>query len=214
MNPEFKGVLFDLNGVLTFDRKPLPGAVELWKVLRIKGVLIRVLTNSTIQSRRDCAARLNRMGFDVRAEEAVTASYATACYLKTLSPGSCWVMLKGEGLEEFAELSHDDRKPQYIVVGDYREGFNFKNLNKALKLLLQGSKLVVMIPQKVDRSLGEVELTVGAYGRMLEDAARIEATYIGKPNRYIFDAALQTMDLPKDRVLLVGGRMSTDILGA
>jgi HAD superfamily hydrolase (TIGR01450 family) len=122
--------------------------------------------------------------------------------------------LKGKGLEEFKDFNHDDQKPQYIILGDYRDGFNFENMNKALKLLLEGSKLIVMIPEKVDRSMGQVELTVGAYGKMLEDAAQIKATYVGKPNRYVFDMTLQTMDLQKDEVLMVGDRVANDILGA
>jgi HAD superfamily hydrolase (TIGR01450 family) len=123
-------------------------------------------------------------------------------------------MLKGKGLDEFRNFHHDDQKPEYIVLGDYRDGFNFQNMNKALKLLLEGSKLIVMIPEKVDHSMGEVELTVGAYGRMLADAARIEATTIGKPSKAIYEMSLLTMDLPRSRVLMVGDRIDTDIAGA
>ena len=117
-------------------------------------------------------------------------------------------------MEEFKDFHHDDQNPEYIVLGDYREGFNFKNLNKALKLLLEGSQLIVMIPEKVDHSMGEVELTVGAYGKMLEDAARIEATYIGKPSKGIYDMSLLTMGLSRSSVLMVGDRIDTDIAGA
>ena len=87
-------------------------------------------------------------------------------------------------------------------------------MNKALKLLLEGSKLIVMIPEKVDHGMGEVELTVGAYGRMLEDAAGIKATYIGKPSKGIYDMSLLSMHLPRSRVLMVGDRVDTDIAGA
>ena len=214
MKRAFKGVMFDINGVLEFQGKVYPGAIELSELLRQKRITIRILTNSTLKSRQDCAAKLNNMGFDIREEEVITASYATARYLKTLNPQSCWVMLKGKGLEEFKDFNHDDRRPQYIIMGDYREGFNFENMNKALNLLLEGSRLIVMIPEKVDRSLGQVELTVGAYGKMLEDAAQIKATYIGKPNRYVFDMALDSMGLQRDEVLMVGDRVATDILGA
>jgi HAD superfamily hydrolase (TIGR01450 family) len=100
------------------------------------------------------------------------------------------------------------------VLGDYREEFKFENMNKALNLLLQGTQLIVMIPEKVDHSLGGVELTVGAYGQMLEDAAGIKATYIGKPSTYMFDIALGSMAIDRTKVLMVGDRVSTDIAGA
>ena len=123
-------------------------------------------------------------------------------------------MLKGRGIEEFKEFEMDDKAPEYIVLGDYREEFKFENMNKALKLLLQGTKLIVMIPEKVDHSLGGVELTVGAYGKMLEDAAGIEAIYIGKPNTYMFDMALDSMAIDRTKIMMVGDRVATDIIGA
>jgi HAD superfamily hydrolase (TIGR01458 family) len=214
MQSQFKAVLFDIDGVLEFQGRVYPGAPELLDYLRRKGIIIRILTNSTLKSRTHCVEKLTQRGFHVRQEEVVTASYATAKYLKSLNPKSCWVMLNGKGIEEFEGLHFDPDSPDYIVVGDYREGFNFKNMNKALKLLLTGSKLIVMIPEKVDHSMGSVELTVGAYGKMLEDAAGIEATWIGKPNKYIFEITLNTLEIDRKNVLLVGDRMATDIIGA
>jgi HAD superfamily hydrolase (TIGR01450 family) len=154
------------------------------------------------------------MGFHVLEEEVITASYATAKYLEALSPRSCWVMLKGSGLEEFRNFCHDGENPEYVILGDYREGFNFHNMNKVLKLLQRGSKFIVMISQTVDNSMGEVELTVGAYGKMLENAANVKATYIGKPSKFIYEMALKTMDVEKNAVLMVGDRVSSDIRGA
>jgi len=71
-----------------------------------------------------------------------------------------------------------------------------------------------MITEIVDNSMGGVELTVGAYGKMLEEAANIEATYIGKPNKYVFEMTLKTMDIEKNKVLMVGDKITTDIVGA
>jgi HAD superfamily hydrolase (TIGR01458 family) len=212
---EIEGVIFDLDGVLEFQGKVYPGAVKLLDSLRRKGIHIRVLSNSTLKSRRSCTEKLNKKGFSVYEHEVVTASFATAQYLETLNPRSCWVMLKGEGLEEFRNFRHDPDNPEYIVLGDFREDFNFQNLNKALQLLCKGAKLIVMITETVDNSMGELELTVGAYGKMLEDAAGIKATYIGKPNRYIFDITLNTMgNIEKSQILMVGDKLGTDILGA
>jgi HAD superfamily hydrolase (TIGR01458 family) len=214
MDRKFSGVMFDIDGVLEFQGKAYPGAVELLEFLRKNGITIRILSNSTLKSRKVCTEKLNRHGFGVAEAEVITASWATARYLKTIKPKSCWVMLKGKGIEEFREFKMDEETPEYIVLGDYREEFKFENMNKALKLLLQGTKLIVMIPEKVDHSLGGVELTVGAYGKMLEDAAGIKATYIGKPSRYMFDIALDSIGLGRSEVLMVGDRVSTDIAGA
>jgi len=215
MKDEIAGVIFDLDGVLEFQGKVYPGAIELLDSLRGRGVPIRILSNSTLKSRRSCTENLNKKGFTVFPDEVITASFATARYLETLNPKSCWVMLKGEGLEEFHNFRHDLNNPEYLVLGDLREDFNFQNLNRAVQLLCKGAKLVVMITETTDRSMGELELTVGAYGKMLEDAAGIKATYIGKPNRYIFDVTLETMgSIDRSKILMVGDKIGTDILGA
>ena len=214
MKEKFQGVIFDIDGVLVFQGRVYPGAAELLDFLREKGIAIRILSNSTLKSRKSCAEKLNNMGFNIYESEIITASFATAKYLKTLNPRSCWVMLKGEGLEEFNDFNHVTENPEYIVMGDFREGFNFQNMNKALRLLQNGAKFIVMITEIVDNSMGGVELTVGAYGKMLEEAANIEATYIGKPNKYVFEMTLKTMDIEKSKVLMVGDKITTDILGA
>ncbi len=90
------------------------------------------------------------------------------------------------------------------------KGLTFKTMNRALK----GARLLLMIPVEVDHSLGSVELSVGAYGQMLEDAAGIKATDIGKPGTYIFDAALEGINADRDSVLMIGDRVATDIVGA
>lgn len=213
--PELKGVIFDLHGVLMFQGKVYPEAIELLNSLHQKKIPFRILSNSTLESRKSCAEKLRKKGIPVLENEVVTASFATARYLKTLRPRSCWIMLKQDGLDEFRDFSHDSENPEYVVLGDFREDFNFQNLNRALRLLSQGAKFIVMIPELIDNSTGQLELTVGAYGKMLEEAAKVKATYIGKPNRYIFEIALSTMNMrDRKKILMVGDRVSTDILGA
>jgi ribonucleotide monophosphatase NagD (HAD superfamily) len=69
MKEGFKGVMFDINGVLEFQGTVYPGAIELLDLLRQKEIIIRILTNSTLKSRQDCAAKLNELGFSVKVEE-------------------------------------------------------------------------------------------------------------------------------------------------
>ena len=209
-----KGVIFDVDGVLTFQGKIYPGAVETVNVLREKGMILRFVTNSTLKSRKSCAERLQKKGFSIVKEEVITASYATAVYLKEVTPRSCWVLLEREGFAEFKEFNHDSENPEYVVVGDYRDKFTFETMNKALRLLLKGAKLIGMSPELIDASMGDFELNVGSWAKMLERASRAQAVYIGKPSPYMFELALKSMKLDKNEVVMVGDKVSTDILGA
>jgi len=42
----------------------------------------------------------------------------------------------------------------------------------------------------------------------------VKATYIGKPNPYVFELTLRTMGLDKSEVIMVGDRVVTDVRGA
>jgi HAD superfamily hydrolase (TIGR01458 family) len=211
---DIQGVILDIDGVLEFRGQVYPGAIQTVAALRDRGLALRFLTNSTMKSRKSCAETLRSAGFAVSDDEVITASYAAAAYLAERQPRSCWVLVDGEGVDEFAGLVHDPDDPEYIVLGDNRNRFDFEILSQALRLLLNGSKLIVMQPELVDRSQGLTELNVGAWGRMLEQAAGIEATYLGKPNPYVFELTLSTMGLARHQVLMVGDQVGTDIKGA
>jgi HAD superfamily hydrolase (TIGR01458 family) len=214
MPTDIKGIIFDIDGVLEFQGKVYPGAVETIDRLRQKGIVLRFLTNSTLKSRKSCTERLQKAGFRLQEEEVITASSATAKYLGGLSPRSCWVMLEREGRDEFKNFVQDADNPEYVVVGDCRNRFDFDHLNQAVRLLLKGAKLIGMQAELLDTSMGEVELNVGSWVGMLERAAGIKATYIGKPSPYVFDLTLETMGLDKEEVIVVGDRVSTDVKGA
>ena len=210
----FEGAIFDIDGVLEYQGRVYPGAVETLDALRERGVTLRFLTNSTLKSRRSCAEKLRLKGFTISPEEVITASSATARYLRELKPRSCWVMLEREGLEEFEDLLRDDQNPEYVVIGDNRSRFDFEHLNHALRLLRRGARLVGMQAELVDAGMGELELNVGSWAGMLERASGTPAVYIGKPNPYVFELALETMGLEGNQVLVVGDRIETDVLGA
>jgi HAD superfamily hydrolase (TIGR01458 family) len=208
------GIIFDVDGVLDYQGEVCPGAIDVVASLRHSGFALRFLTNSTLHSRASRAAKLVAKGFDVSPEEVITASYATARYLEQQRPASCWVMVGGEGLSEFSAFHHDMDNPEYIVVGDYRNRFDFRHLNQALRLLLNGAKLVGMSPDLIDRSTGDPELNAGSWIRLLETAARVQAVYVGKPQPFGFGLALTDMRLRRDQVVMVGDRVDSDIKGA
>ena len=101
MSRTFRGVVFDVDGVLEFRGRVYPGAVETVDWLRDNGIVLRFLTNSTLKSRESCARGLREKGFAVSYDQVITASYATAMYLRDLRPRSCWIMVEGDGLDEF-----------------------------------------------------------------------------------------------------------------
>lgn len=209
-----QGVIFDIDGVLEYQGRVYPGAVETIKHLKEKNIAVRFLTNSTLKSRASCAQKLRASGFAAEDHEVVTASFATASWLREQKPRSIWVFLEREGLNEFREFVQDEQDPEYVVIGDNRGRFDFDHLNRALRLISRGAKLIGMIDELVDSSMGDLELNVGSWVRMLETASGVPAIYIGKPSPYAFAMTLKTMPVSKEAVVMVGDRALSDILGA
>jgi HAD superfamily hydrolase (TIGR01458 family) len=208
-----RGVVLDIDGVLVLGQEVCPGAVEAVDQLRRQGLKLRFLTNSTLHSRRSSAEKLRQAGVRVDADEIITASSATAAYLRECGARSCWVMLEGRGLEEFEGIPSDESAPEYLAVGDNRSRFDFETLSRALRVIVNGAELIGMQSELVDTSFGQLELNVGSWVGMLERASGTSAVYIGKPYRYVFDLTLQSMDLQPDQVLMVGDQISIDIRG-
>src|SRR3954453_18130078 len=78
--------LTDMDGVLMHEGTPIPGADEFLKRLRESGKPFLVLTNNSIYTTRDLAARLSRIGLEVPAENIWTSALATAKFLDTQRP--------------------------------------------------------------------------------------------------------------------------------
>lgn len=221
----FKGLLLDVYGVLEFKGSPCPGAIDFINSLNARHFPYRLLTNSTLQSRRSMAEKLNRLGFEVTPAHLVTASSATAAWLKSQNALSCQVIIDGLGLEEFDGIPlvnclepgkplSEGVIPEYLVLGDARDGFTFGNINVMYRNLIAGSTLVMMIPNITSVEKTGPEITVGGYGLMLEKASAKPAVRIGKPAPIMFEMALRDMGLTNKDVLMVGDNQGVDVEGA
>lgn len=79
--------LTDMDGVLVHENRAIPGASELLAQWRAQGTPFLVLTNNSIFTRRDLAARLRASGLDVPEDAIWTSALATADFLKQQAPG-------------------------------------------------------------------------------------------------------------------------------
>jgi ribonucleotide monophosphatase NagD (HAD superfamily) len=71
-----------------------------------------------------------------------------------------------------------------------------------------------MIGEIIDYSQGSLELNVGSWVRLLERASGVPALIIGKPSPFGFELALESMNLDRKQVVVVGDQLGTDIRGA
>ena len=80
--------LTDMDGVLVHESTAIPGAAELIRRWVDTSKRFLVLTNNSIFTPRDMAARLHQAGLEVPEENIWTSALATAQFLRNQTPAS------------------------------------------------------------------------------------------------------------------------------
>jgi HAD superfamily hydrolase (TIGR01458 family) len=210
------GLLIDIDGVLTVGWSPIEGASEALAGLRGAGVPFRLVTNTTELSQRELVEALDRAGFDVRADEVITAAVMTAEYLREHHPGAaCFVLGGSQGAEDLDGVRLVQEGADVVVIGGASRAFSFDDMNHALRLVLDGAALVGMHGAISWMTAEGMALDPGVILlRGLEAATGRVAVVCGKPAPEAFASALRLLDLPAERVAMVGDDLDTDVLAA
>ena len=96
-----------------------------------------MLTNNSIYTRRDLAARLRVSGLDVPEEALWTSALATARFLEDQRPGGSAFVIGEAGLTTAlheAGYTLTDRDPDYVVLGETRT-YSFERITRAIRLI-------------------------------------------------------------------------------
>ena len=131
-----KSWLMDMDGVLVREQDPIPGANEFLTRLKELGLPFLLLTNNSIYTQRDLAARLTRTGLEVPEESIWTSALATAQFLGDQRPGGTAFVIGESGL---TTALHDhgytitERDPDYVVLGETRT-YSFERITQAIRL--------------------------------------------------------------------------------
>jgi HAD superfamily hydrolase (TIGR01458 family) len=212
-----EGLLLDMDGVLVLSFEPLPGAVETLAWIKGRGIPFRIVTNTTTHTRAGLAETLRTGGFDVVADDIITAVVGTSVYLRIHHPDARVLLLSdGDARQDLDGVTvvGAGEPADVVVVGGAGDDFTYGNVNHAFRLLMEGAALVAMHRNLYWRTSRGLELDAGAYVAGLEEAANVAATICGKPSPSFFDSALRLLGLPADRVAMVGDDIVNDILGA
>ena len=209
-----KAFLIDMDGTLYFKGEPCPGAIETVNYLRQEKYQLRFLTNTTAKTPKMLHAQMQALGFDIYENEIFNATYACLQYLRAQPEISCHFMVDDAVKAFFKEIPIDDNAPDFVVVGDYGEGFDFHTLNHAFRLLMNGAELIALQKNLYWFSSEGMFLDCGAFVTLLEAAAGKTATVMGKPSETFFKIALESLQLSPDEAIVVGDDITSDIMGA
>jgi NagD protein len=206
--------LTDMDGVLVHEGQALPGAAEFLARLIEKDRRFLVLTNNSIFTPRDLAARLARTGLAVPESAIWTSALATATFLDDQLPkGSAYVI--GEaGLTTALHVvgyTLTDSDPDFVVLGETRT-YSFEAITKAIRLIGDGARFIATNPDVTGPSAEGPIPATGSVAALITKACGKAPYFVGKPNPMMFRSALNRIEGHSESTVMVGDRMDTDVV--
>ena len=177
--------LIDMDGVLVHEEHPLPGAQEFITALRDAGKGFLVLTNNSMYTPRDLAARLGASGIEVPPESLWTSALATAQFLDGQRPAGTAHVVGEAGLTTaLHEVGYTltDRNPDYVVLGETRT-YSFEAITRAIRLIRSGSRFIATNPDATGPSAEGPLPATGAVAALITHATGVAPYFVGKPTR-------------------------------
>jgi HAD superfamily hydrolase (TIGR01458 family) len=209
-----KGVLFDLDGVLYVGSSQIEGAVEAISTIRHHGVACRFVTNTSTLSLNSLQHKINTLGFDVNADEIISAPQAALLYLRQQSNPICRFLLADDVKKDFVEFRQSNIEAEFIVVGDIGDAWSYTLLNELFNCLMNGAKLIAIHKNKFWQTEHGLQMDIGSFIAGLEYASGSKSMIIGKPSADFFKIALDDMGLKRSEAIMIGDDIDSDIGGA
>ena len=206
--------LTDMDGVLVREEHALPGAAEFLKRLIDKQRRFLVLTNNSIYTPRDLAARLARSGLDVPEAAIWTSALATASFLDDQLPGGSAYVIGEAGLTTAlheAGYTLTDTGPDFVVLGETRT-YSFEAITKAIRLIGAGARFIATNPDVTGPSAEGPLPATGSVAALITKATGRDPYFVGKPNPMMFRSALNRINAHSESTVMIGDRMDTDVV--
>jgi NagD protein len=211
---EINSWLMDMDGVLVREESMVPGADRFIAALRRRELPFLLLTNNSIYTRRDLAARLRTSGLDVPEESIWTSALATAGFLADQRPGGSAFVIGESGLTTAlhdAGYTMTEREPDYVVLGETRT-YSFERITSAIRLITDGARFIATNPDPTGPSAQGPLPATGSVAALISRATGVDPYFVGKPNPLMMRSALNAIDAHSETTAMIGDRMDTDIV--
>src|SRR4051812_26757214 len=204
----------DMDGVLVREEHAIPGAPEFLARLRETGTPFLLLTNNSIYTPRDLAARLRMSGLEVPEESIWTSALATARFLADQRPGGTAFVIGESGLTTAlheAGYTLTETAPDYVVLGETRT-YSFERIARAIRLILAGARFIATNPDNIGPTPDGPLPATGSVAALISRATGVDPYYVGKPNPLMMRSALNAIEAHSESTAMIGDRMDTDIV--
>lgn len=204
----------DMDGVLVHEQSVIPGADRFVGRLRELERPFLVLTNNSMYTPRDLAARLAGIGLHLPEERIWTSAMATANFLESQRPeGSAFVVGEAGLTTALHAIGYTltDHDPDYVVLGETRT-YSFERISRAIRLVAAGARFIATNPDPTGPTPDGPLPATGSVAALVSRATGVEPYFVGKPNPLMMRSALNAIDAHSESSAMVGDRMDTDVV--
>ena len=205
--------MLDMDGTVYKGIVAIPGAKEFVGRLKERKIPFVFLTNNSSSGRVHYLNKLLNMGFDVSIDNILTSTTASISFLKKHRSGKkVYPVGTPKFIEELTEAGIPlvERRPD-IVLLSFDTTITYEKINNAYNFLKDGSEFIATHPDDLCPTADGYDIDIGPFIRMFESAASVKAKVIGKPNAEMARMAAETMNVPFERMVMIGDRVYTDM---
>ena len=209
------GIISDLDGVVYRGDAPIPDAIRAFRQWHAGGIPYAFVTNNATKSPAQFAAKLGQMGVLAEPAQIFSSVAATARLIRRRWPAGTRVFAIGErplfdALDE-AGLIFAREDAEIVVLGfDY--GLTYAKLRTAVRCALAGAAVVVTNPDRLTPAPDGFEPCVGVLQAAVQAAVpTVVPIIVGKPEPHMIEDALAYLGTPRDRTIMIGDQVATDI---
>ncbi|GAB3386461.1 HAD-IIA family hydrolase [Humibacter soli] len=212
-------ILADLDGVLYAGANAIPYSIDAMTAAQGNGIRVGCITNNASRTDTSVAEHLVKLGLQVEPTDVVTSPQAAMAVLAELvEPGSTVLVVGGDGLvvelekAGFRVTRTTDDHPVAVVQG-FAPEVGWLQLAEASFALADEN--VHWVATNTDWTIPQARGVAPGNGTLVSavhTAVGRLPVVAGKPERRIFDVAIERFDAKSP--LVIGDRLDTDILGA
>jgi 4-nitrophenyl phosphatase len=215
--------LIDLDGTLFRGTEVIPDAPAFIQWLQDTGRRYLYVTNNSTRTPEQVAEHLRHLGIPATADDCFTSSMVAARYIKEEGgAGKRAFILGEEGLRQALtdvgchlvpeEAEPGEEQTDYVVSGMDRS-FDYNKLKRASLLIQAGATYIATNLDKALPTEAGLLPGSGSLAAAIATASRTEPVVMGKPQARMIEFALEALGgIPKERAVVVGDNLDTDIL--
>ena len=204
----------DMDGTIYLGEQWIEGAREFLEAVRESGRTYVFLTNNSSKNPVVYVVKLARMGLFVNESQVITSGDATIYYIKKHYPGKKVFLLGNDMLKEQFKVEGiqlTDDTPDLVVTA-FDTTLDYQKMCKVCDYVRAGLPYIATHPDyNCPTETGFIPDIGAIHAFIHASASRYPDHIIGKPNAEIVNYLVDRVGYGKDRIMMIGDRLYTDV---